>query len=100
MCAPFVRSESVSRSNTLSRVPFEATIDGLTHDGRGVARREGKAVFVRGALPGERVMAQPTARHRNYDEASVVEKEIEALTSRQLAFGVLGFQALRPAALL
>ena len=55
------------------RTPFEAHIDGLTHDGRGVARRDGKAVFVRGALPGERVVAQPTARHRNFDEAATVE---------------------------
>ncbi len=59
--------------SSFSRVPFEAQIDGLTHDGRGVARRDGKAVFVRGALPGERVMAQPTARHRNFDEASTIE---------------------------
>ncbi len=72
MRAPFVRSESVARSS-FSREPFEAEIDGLTHDGRGVARRDGKAVFVRGALPGERVRAQPTARHRNFDEASTIE---------------------------
>ncbi|HTA65522.1 MAG TPA: TRAM domain-containing protein, partial [Xanthomonadaceae bacterium] len=72
MRVPFVRSDSVARSS-FSRVPFEATIDGLTHDGRGVARRDGKAVFVRGALPGERVVAQPTARHRNYDEAAASE---------------------------
>jgi 23S rRNA (uracil1939-C5)-methyltransferase len=62
----------VARSS-FSREPFEAQIDGLTHDGRGVARREGKAVFVRGALPGERVIARPTARHRNYDEAAAIE---------------------------
>ena len=59
--------------SSFSREPFEAQIDGLTHDGRGVARRDGKAVFVRGALPGERVLAQPTARHRNFDEASTIE---------------------------
>ncbi|MEO7478888.1 MAG: TRAM domain-containing protein, partial [Lysobacteraceae bacterium] len=55
------------------RTPFEAQIDGLTHDGRGVARRDGKAVFVMGALPGESVIAQPTARHRNFDEATTLE---------------------------
>ena len=59
--------------NSFSRDPFEAEIDGLTHDGRGVARRDGKAVFVRGALPGERVTARPTARHRHFDEASAIE---------------------------
>ncbi len=72
MRAPIVRSETVARSS-FSREPFEAQIDGLTHDGRGVARRDGKAVFVRGALPGERVIARPTARHRHFDEASAFE---------------------------
>jgi len=42
----------------IDQTPFETEITGLTHDGRGVARREnGKAVFVAGALPGERVHA-------------------------------------------
>lgn len=46
----------------------------MTHDGKGVARRpEGKAVFVTGALPGERIMAQQTNRNRNFDEAKCVE---------------------------
>ena len=63
----------MARGNRFSREPFEAAIDGLSHDGRGVARRDGKAVFVRGALPGERVIAQQTARHRHFDEASTIE---------------------------
>lgn len=49
------------------------TIDSLAHDGRGVARAGGKAVFVAGALPGERVTVRPLRRHRRYDEAVVVE---------------------------
>jgi len=69
---PVCAIDSVARSS-FSRDPFEAQIDGLTHDGRGVARRDGKAVFVRGALPGERVTARPTARHRHFDEASAIE---------------------------
>ena len=67
-----MRCATLARSS-FSRDPFEAQIDGLTHDGRGVARRDGKAVFVRGALPGERVIARPTARHRHFDEASAIE---------------------------
>jgi 23S rRNA (uracil1939-C5)-methyltransferase len=63
----------------LDQTPFEAEILDLSHDGRGVARRPdghanaGKTVFVSGALPGERVMAQQTARSRAFDEARVVE---------------------------
>jgi 23S rRNA (uracil1939-C5)-methyltransferase len=32
-----------------------ATIESLDHEGRGVARVDGKAIFIEGALPGERV---------------------------------------------
>jgi len=52
---------------------FEATITDFTHDGKGVARIDGKAVFVSGALPDERVRLRIRRRHRNYDEAEVVE---------------------------
>ncbi len=58
----------------LDKTPFAADITALTHDGRGVARRaDGKAVFVAGALPGERVMATQVARSRSFDEAATVE---------------------------
>ncbi|OOG27204.1 23S rRNA (uracil(1939)-C(5))-methyltransferase [Thioalkalivibrio denitrificans] len=53
--------------------PVEVMIESLTHEGRGVARVEGKALFVDGALPGERVRARYVARHRRYDQAAVDE---------------------------
>jgi len=52
---------------------FETTITDLSHDGRGVARIDGKAVFVSGALPGEEVLLRIRRRHRHFDEAEVVE---------------------------
>ena len=52
---------------------FELQIDGLAHDGRGVGRREGKAVFVTGALMGETVRVEQTGRNRHYDEARTLE---------------------------
>ncbi|MGO4700160.1 23S rRNA (uracil(1939)-C(5))-methyltransferase RlmD [Dyella sp. 2RAB6] len=52
---------------------FEATITDLSHDGRGVARIDGKAVFVSDALPGEEVLLRIRRRHRNFDEAEMVE---------------------------
>jgi len=58
----------------IDQTPFSAEIVGLTHDGRGVARRpDGKAIFIAGALPGERVMASQTKRSRHFDEANTVE---------------------------
>ncbi len=47
----------------------------LSDDGRGIARRAGKAVFVRGALAGERVVARCEKVSSRYDEAIVVSVE-------------------------
>jgi 23S rRNA (uracil1939-C5)-methyltransferase len=65
----------MGRSNRAARAPreYELAIDDLAHDGRGVGRVEGKAVFVSGALPGERVRARQTARNRNFEEAETTE---------------------------
>jgi len=53
--------------------PFEAVITDLSHDGRGVTRVDGKAVFVSGALLDEHVVLRLRKRHRHFDEAEVVE---------------------------
>jgi len=63
----------MSRSNSVPATPFEAHISALGHDGRGVARIDGKTVFVSGALLDETVMARLRRRHRHFDEAEVVE---------------------------
>ena len=51
----------------------DVLIEALSHEGRGIARVDGKAVFVHAALPGERVDIQLTRRHRDFDEADVLE---------------------------
>jgi 23S rRNA (uracil1939-C5)-methyltransferase len=51
----------------------EADIVDLAHDGRGVARVDGKTVFIDGALPGERVRFRVIKRRRQLDEAALVE---------------------------
>ncbi|MEO8161883.1 MAG: 23S rRNA (uracil(1939)-C(5))-methyltransferase RlmD, partial [Arenimonas sp.] len=65
----------MGRSNRAARVPreFEISIENLGHDGRGVGRVDGKAVFVSGALPGETVRAKQTGRNRHFDEAQAIE---------------------------
>ncbi|MDJ0834093.1 MAG: 23S rRNA (uracil(1939)-C(5))-methyltransferase RlmD [Gammaproteobacteria bacterium] len=53
--------------------PFEVTIEGLSHEGRGIAHHNGKIVFVFAALPGERVRIQINKSTKKFSEASVVE---------------------------
>lgn len=80
------------------RAPRELEITGLSHDGRGVARDNGKTVFVGGALTGERVMAQVYKRGRRFDEANTLEV-LEASADRVVPeceyFGVCGGCAMQ-----
>ncbi len=62
-----------SRRRKLPTEPVLATIDSLSHDGRGVAHFDGKAIFIHGALPGEEVMFTYTRKQRRYDEGIVSE---------------------------
>jgi 23S rRNA (uracil1939-C5)-methyltransferase len=52
---------------------LELEIDSLAQGGRGVARANGYVVFVSGALPGDRVLAQLQKSKRAYAEGAVVE---------------------------
>lgn len=75
----------------------------LTHEGDGIIR-EGKAVFVPGALPGERIRFRRSVRHRQYDEGlliEVLEKSTARVTPDCAHFGICGgcaLQHLSPAA--
>lgn len=60
------------RRPQLPKDPVSLSIESLSHDGRGIARDEGKTCFVDGALPGESVQAVYTGRHRRYDELRTV----------------------------
>jgi 23S rRNA (uracil1939-C5)-methyltransferase len=75
----------------------------LTHEGDGIVR-EGKAVFVPGALPGEVIRFRRRALHRQYDDGllvEVLEKSSARVTPACAYFGVCGgcaMQHLAPAA--
>ncbi len=84
--------------------PGEADVVDLAHDGRGIARVSGKAVFIEGALPGERVRFRVRKRRRQFDEAELTEIIVaspDRVTPRCAHFGVCGgcsLQHLSPAA--
>jgi 23S rRNA (uracil1939-C5)-methyltransferase len=52
---------------------LDLTVDRLAHGGAGVARLDGYVVFVRGAVPGDRVRARVTKSKRSFAEADSVE---------------------------
>ena len=72
-------------------------VDSLNHEGDGVVRG-GKTAFVSGALPGETVTFIRRRRHRQHDEAElleVVDPAPERVTPRCNHFGVCGGCALQ-----
>jgi 23S rRNA (uracil1939-C5)-methyltransferase len=59
------------------------TIERMSQEGRGVATRSGKVVFVSGALAGEQVRVQCTLVKRDYDEADMLERIADTPSSAQ-----------------
>ena len=73
--------------------PLEADVVDLAHDGRGIARLAGKAVFIEGALPGERVRFRVIKRRRRLEEAVLLEiltASPDRVTPRCAHFGLCG----------
>lgn len=73
--------------------PEEGTVSALTHDGAGIVRGDGKAVFIAGALPGERVRFVRVQHHRQHDDGSlqeVIEASPARVAARCAHFGVCG----------
>src|SRR5512144_422771 len=69
------------------------TIDSLDQEGRGIARVHGKAVFVEGALPGERVAIETLKRKPTYELARaerIVRASASRVEPRCPHFGVCG----------
>jgi 23S rRNA (uracil1939-C5)-methyltransferase len=75
----------------------EGVVAAMTHEGEGIVRG-GKTAFVVGALPGERVRFRRTKRHRQHDEArliEVLEPAADRAQPRCAHFGVCGGCALQ-----
>ena len=62
----------------------EFRVDRLGHDGRGIASWNGKTLFIKGALPGERVNARLVRDHSRYAEARL-DKVLEPAPERVAA---------------
>ena len=71
----------------------EAHIESLTLEGQGVARIDGKAVFIEGALPGETVAFRYTSYKQKHDEGKVetlLVPSSERVEPKCAHFGVCG----------
>lgn len=84
---------SKKKTKPLPAEPVQAEIESLTHEGRGLTHVNGKAVFVHGALPGERVRLRYTRQQRHFDEGTVTEvlsASPQRVEPRCAHFGVCG----------
>ena len=78
--------------------PFDVYIDSLDHEARGVARVDGKVVFVEGALPGEHVTAQIVKKKPKFNTARTLEVHHQSWLRVKPAcphFGVCGGCAMQ-----
>ena len=69
------------------------TVESLDQEGRGVARRDGKAVFIEGALPGEVVTYSAYRKKASYEVATlgrVLKESPSRVRPRCPHFGVCG----------
>ncbi|WP_417529788.1 23S rRNA (uracil(1939)-C(5))-methyltransferase RlmD [Marinobacter lipolyticus] len=69
------------RRKALPKEPVHCVVETLSHDGRGIARQDGKTQFVDGALPGETVMAKVVGSRSKFDELRTLEV-LEAAPTR------------------
>lgn len=61
------------RKKKLPVEPVAASVESISHEGRGIARLDGKTIFIDGALPGEEVMFVYTSQRAKFAEGRVVE---------------------------
>ena len=91
--ASVITTPAPSAPAAAGTAPIVVDVASLDQEGRGIARIEGKAVFVEGALPGERVTITVQKRKPTYELAHV-ERIVRASPARVAPrcphFGVCG----------
>lgn len=60
------------RPQRLSTEPVAAQVEKFSHDGRGIARIDGKTTFIDGALPNETVTFRYTRKKSDFDEGALL----------------------------
>ncbi|WP_434523895.1 23S rRNA (uracil(1939)-C(5))-methyltransferase RlmD [Photorhabdus asymbiotica] len=78
---------------TINRHIITVTADNLDAQGQGVARHQGKTVFVAGLLPGEQAQVQLTEEKRQFAKAKLVKRLSDSpyrVSPRCPHFGVCG----------
>ena len=86
------------RKHKLPAGSYTAEVTGLDHEGRGVARLDGKVTFIADALPGETVEFRYTGRWRDRDEGQVTAVTVaspQRVAPPCVHFGVCGGCALQ-----
>jgi 23S rRNA (uracil1939-C5)-methyltransferase len=63
----------MGRRRKVKAKTYELEIETLSNEGRGISHVDDKIVFTRGALPGEKVIANRSLSRAKYEEADVVE---------------------------
>ena len=92
------------RRKKLPTEPVVANVESISHEGRGIARIDGKTVFIDGALPGEEVMFVYTSQRSKYAEGRAVEivtaspERVEPVCPHFLLCGGCSLQHMSPEA--
>lgn len=76
-----------------AKVVATAIIEKFSHDGRGLARIEGKTTFIEGALPDETVTYHILRKKRAFDEGNVLDvvvPSMQRVVPRCVHYGVCG----------
>src|SRR5690606_20960353 len=91
-----LRKQQAAQGGTAAEIET-GTVVALNHEGAGIVR-EGKTAFVPGALPGETITFIRTKRHRQHDDAKLIDVLVAArdrVTPKCPHFGVCGGCALQ-----
>ena len=87
-------------SKDTSQPAVTAVVESLDHEGRGVAHVDGKAVFIEGALPREKVRYIPARKKNSYEIGrleEILKQSTDRVNPRCKFFGLCGGCAMQHA---